>query len=107
MNTYSLSQSELDEINHLSNKIDNNTAHLEEYERYESLLLSAGLTKGQIRSKMNNYGYLNYQQYLEARANAVTKEHRKVVNVSIVAGLVVLSTLVMILIARGSLAIKE
>lgn len=102
-----ISQSERDSINYLSYKIDIGTANINDYVEYEKLLIKAGLTKDQIRAKMTANGFLSYQQYLDARNSAKTKEQKYVVNVIVVAGLVVLSAILGLLVATGKLVINE
>lgn len=105
MNT--ITQYERDMIDYLSHKIDNNTAILEEYNHYEQLLLKAGLTQEQIRAKMTANGIRSYNQYLDERKSATTREQKNVVEVIIVAGLVVLSAIIGLLVITGKLIISD
>ena len=105
MNT--ISQSERDTIEYLSYKIDTNTAVIDDYYQYEKLLLKAGLTQEQIRSKLTANGFKSYNQYIDARKSATTREQRNIVEVVVVAGLVVLSAIIGLLVITGKLIISD
>ncbi len=102
-----ISQSERDIINYLSEKIDSGTAVLEDYTRYEQLLIKAGLTQEQIRAKLTANGFKTFNQYLDTRKSPKNKKEREVVEVIIVAGLVVLSAIIGLLIMTGKLVISD
>ncbi|PWK27046.1 hypothetical protein LV89_01858 [Arcicella aurantiaca] len=88
-------------------KIDTNKAVLDDYYQYEKLLLKAGLTQEQIRAKLTEHGFNSYNQYIDARKTATTREQRNVVEVAVVAGLVVLSAIIGFLIITGKLIISD
>lgn len=102
-----ISQSDINEIEIISQKIDKNKAVLEDYEKYESLLLQAGIEKDEITGSMRRYGFQNYKEYLEAREKPLNKEENKVVNVRIVAALVVMSAIISLYIAYGKILVSD
>jgi hypothetical protein len=95
-----ISISELEEMESLSIQIDNDSTKVEDYKRYEELLLKTGLELTEIRRKMNKYGYSTYEDYIRAKKNPRTNEERKIVNIKIVAGLVVLFAIAMYMIVK-------
>lgn len=103
----SLTQEEKNRIDFLSEKIDNNTAIVNEYEEYEALLIKAGFSREQITAKLRRYGYYNYKDYYDARKDPKTKAERNIVEIVIVAGLVVLSVVIGSLIVTGRIILNK
>jgi hypothetical protein len=95
-----ITKQQLDEIELLSMKIDNNSMDIEDYKRYEELLLFAGMKQSDIREKMNKYNYSSYEEYLRAKKNPRNKEEEKIVNIKIVSGLVVLFAVLLFFMAK-------
>jgi hypothetical protein len=107
MNTITILQNDYDAVQSISQKIDNGTAVLADYKEYEDLLIKAGFTQLEIRSKMTEGGFYNYEELLKAKENPLTRQQRKWINVSIVAGLVVLSAVLGYWVAKGIVRITN
>ena len=89
--TFDVTLQEVKEIQLLSDKIDIGTAELKDYLRHEELLVKAGYNILDIRKKMYQYGYMNYEDYLEARKNPIDRQQKKAVSIYVVAGIVAFS----------------
>jgi len=74
------------ELENLTQKIEQNSANLEDYQRYELLLKKGGLTTTYIYSYLNRAGFNNWNELIAARKN---KENKKEVsNATVVGGLI-------------------
>jgi hypothetical protein len=73
------------ELEVLTQKIENNTAELKDYKRYELLLEQGGLTTQYIFSYLNRAGFKNWNELIEARKD---KEKRKSSNAIVVGGII-------------------
>ena len=96
-----VNSAEITEIQLLSEKIDKDLAELVDYKRYEQLLIKAGFEENRVRSKMHQYGYFSYEEYLNAKAKATTREQRKIFDVFITSSFVVLFAILLYWIASG------
>jgi len=76
----------LNELEVLTQRIEQNTATLTDYKRYEMLLLNGGLTHSYIFSYLNRAGFNTWEDFVLARRN---KEMRnKDVEGAVVGGLI-------------------
>ncbi|MBE7635122.1 hypothetical protein F7642_12385 [Tenacibaculum finnmarkense genomovar ulcerans] len=75
------------ELEVLTQKIENNTAELNDYKRYELLLEKGGLNSEYIFSYLNRAGFNNWNQLIEARKNKEKKETSNAVVVGSIIGL--------------------
>lgn len=73
------------ELEQLTHKIENNTATLQDYERYEVLLLQGGLPREYIYSYLRRAGFNSWEEFLAARKN---KARREMISGAIIGGLV-------------------
>lgn len=74
------------ELELLSRKIENNSATLEDYKRYEALLRNGGLSHDYIFLNLNRAGFNTWEEFLLARQ---AKEKRKSnIEAGVVGGLV-------------------
>jgi hypothetical protein len=55
------------ELESLANKIENNTANLADYRRYEQLLANAGLPRTYIFSYVKRAGFSSWEEFIKAR----------------------------------------
>ncbi len=102
-----ISEIEINEMEMLSNKIDKDTAILDDFKRYEELLIKAGFEQSRIRARMNQYGFFSYEEYVEAKSKVTTREQRKIFKVIITSSLVVLFAVVLFWIASGIITKKS
>lgn len=58
---------EFDELEMLTNKIEKNTATLDDYKRYEHLLLKGGLSQEYIYSYLKRAGFSSWEDFVSAR----------------------------------------
>jgi hypothetical protein len=75
----------INELELLSNKIEQNTATLDDYRRYELLLLNGGLSHDYIYSYLNRVGFNTWEDFISARQQ---KERDKNIEASVVGGLI-------------------
>lgn len=74
------------ELEVLTQRIEKNSANLEDYQRYELLLTKGGLTTEYIYSYLNRAGFNNWNELIIARKN---KENKKeVTNATVVGGII-------------------
>ncbi len=102
-----IEKSKVQEIESLADKIDKGTASLQDYQRYEGLLLEVGFTEDDVRAKMRQNGFRSYEEYLKAREKASTYEQKRITDAIIVASLVALSMAILLWIAQGFLKQKD
>lgn len=55
------------ELELLSQKIEKNTATIDDYKRYETLLLNGGLSHNYIFSYLNRAGFRTWEEFVSAR----------------------------------------
>lgn len=75
------------ELEVLTQRIENNTAELKDYSRYEFLLQQGGLTSQYIFSYLNRAGFSNWNELIEARKNIEKEETSNAVVVGGIVGL--------------------
>ncbi len=75
----------LSELELLSQKIENNSALLEDYKRYEALLLNGGLSHDYIFLNLNKAGFNTWEEFVQARKK---KERDKDIEAGIVGTLI-------------------
>ena len=74
------------ELEILTQKIEQNSADLEDYQRYELLLKKGGLSTEYIYSYLNRAGFNNWNELINARKN---KENKKeLTNATVVGGII-------------------
>lgn len=73
------------ELEILTQKIEQNTANLEDYNRYETILLQGGLSSDYIHSYLNRAGFSNWSELVIARRN---KEIEKSNNAGVIGAIV-------------------
>ncbi len=73
------------ELEVLTQKIENNTAELVDYKRYEFILEKGGLSTEYIYSYLNRAGFNNWNDLILARKD---KEKKKTSNAVVVGGLI-------------------
>ena len=74
------------ELEILTQKIEQNSADLEDYQRYELLLKKGGLSTEYIYSYLNRAGFNNWSELINARKN---KENKKeLTNATVVGGII-------------------
>jgi len=56
-----------EELEVLTHKIENNTAELHDYRRYEYILKQGGLSQNYIYSYLNRAGFSSWEELVEAR----------------------------------------
>ena len=91
-----------DEIERLSKKIEQNTATIKEYYRYEELLLRVGLPKESITENLDKANYKSWEDLMSARSK-VGKLREENLKASVVGGIVGLA----LAIALAYLFIKQ
>lgn len=55
------------ELENLAGKIENNTANLADYRRYEQILTNAGLPRTYIFSYIKRAGFFSWEEFIKAR----------------------------------------
>jgi hypothetical protein len=73
------------ELENITQKIEQDTATLSDYQRYELLLLQGGLTKEYIYSYLNKAGFNSWQEFIDARKD---KEKKELVGAVTIGGLI-------------------
>ena len=74
------------ELEVLTQRIEQNSANLEDYQRYEFLLKKGGLSKDYIYSYLNRAGFNNWNELINARKE---KENKKeLTNATVVGGII-------------------
>ena len=73
------------ELELLTQKIESNTANLNDYQRYEILLENGGLSKEYIYSYLNRAGFNSWDELINARKE---KERVKDNNAKLIGGIV-------------------
>ncbi|WP_340200952.1 hypothetical protein [Ascidiimonas sp. W6] len=73
------------ELELLTQKIESNTADLNDYQRYEILLQNGGLAREYIYSYLNRAGFSNWNELINARQE---KERAKDNNAKLIGGIV-------------------
>jgi hypothetical protein len=73
------------ELEILTRKIEQNTATLDDYNRYETILLQGGLSSDYIHSYLIRAGFSNWNDLVLARRN---KEQEKSQNAGVIGALV-------------------
>ncbi|MEP2936864.1 MAG: hypothetical protein ABJM06_00620 [Gilvibacter sp.] len=74
-----------DELEVLTQKIENNTANLDDYNRYESILLQGGLSLDYIHSYLNRAGFRDWNDLVLARRS---KEVEKSTNAGVIGAII-------------------
>lgn len=74
-----------DELEALTQKIENNSARLEDYKRYEGLLEKGGLSTEYIYSYLNRAGFNNWDELINARKG---REKKETSNAVVIGGLI-------------------
>ena len=69
----------------LSNKIERNTATLDDYKEYEHILLNSGLKREYIYTFINKAGFNNWEEFLKARKS---KQNEKNIGTAVIGGIV-------------------
>ncbi|WP_299836428.1 hypothetical protein [uncultured Tenacibaculum sp.] len=80
-----LANSKYSELELLTQKIESNTADLNDYQRYEILLQNGGLSREYIYSYLNRAGFNNWNDLINARKE---KERAKDNNAKLIGGIV-------------------
>ena len=62
------------ELEELTQRIEDNTATLRDYQRYESLLLHAGVPREYIYSYLTRAGFDSWEAFVEARQSKMWNE---------------------------------
>ena len=75
----------MNELELLSKKIESNSADLNDYKRYENILLNSGLNKSFIYDFLNQAGFQNWEQFVSARKD---KEKEKNIGTAIIGGII-------------------
>jgi hypothetical protein len=73
------------ELELLSKKIEKNTANLDDYKSYETLLLKGGLTHDYIFSYLNRAGFNSWEDFVIARNK---KQNNKDNEATLVGGII-------------------
>ena len=73
------------ELEVLTNKIEDNSADLDDYKKYESLLNQGGLSIEFIHSHLNKAGFNNWNELIEARKS---KERKETSNAMVIGALI-------------------
>ena len=61
------------ELESLTKKIEQNTANLEDYKRYEVLLTSGGVNHNYIFTYLNKAGFRGWEEFIAARQKKQTE----------------------------------
>ena len=61
--------SSYNELEQLTELIENNKASLENYKRYEQILINGGLSRNFIFSYLNRAGFNSWEEFVSARQN--------------------------------------
>lgn len=80
-----MSNIQISELELLSNKIEANTATLDDYKKYEFILLNSGLTKDYIYTFLNRAGFNNWEEFVLARTD---KQKEKNIGTAIIGGII-------------------
>ena len=102
-----ITKAEREVIGYISEKIDKGTANVLEYDRYEELLLKAGVSLKEVRTEMYAHGFETSSQYYNARLRPANKNEREIVEIKIVASLVVLNSILDLLVSAGQVEIVD
>ena len=77
-----INNNELNELKILSDKIRYNTANIDDYKRYEELLLKGGFTKERLNNKIQNIS--SWDKFLYDRKFATTPKDIENINKSLI-----------------------
>lgn len=75
----------ISELELLSKKIETNSASLDDYKRYEGILLNSGLNKSYIYNFLNQAGFNTWEEFALARKD---KEKEKNIGTAIIGGII-------------------
>jgi hypothetical protein len=65
------------ELEQLTKLIENNRASLENYKRYEQILINGGLSRDFIFSYLNRAGFNSWEEFVNARQNKESEVKEK------------------------------
>jgi hypothetical protein len=65
------------ELEQLTELIENNRASLENYKRYEQILINGGLSRDFIFSYLNRAGFNSWEEFVNARQNKESEVKEK------------------------------
>jgi hypothetical protein len=65
------------ELEQLTELIENNSASLENYKRYEQILINGGLSRDFIFSYLNRAGFNSWEEFVNARQNKESEVKEK------------------------------
>ncbi len=75
------------ELEALTFRIDNNSASLDDYKRYELLLVNAGLPKQYMYDYLRRAGFSNWDDFVKAR-KVKEKTHQENIESTVVGGII-------------------
>jgi hypothetical protein len=75
------------ELESLTFRIDNNSASLDDYKRYELLLVNAGLPKHYIYDYLRRAGFSNWDDFVRAR-KIKEQSHQENLETAVVGGII-------------------
>ena len=81
------------ELEALTQKIEQNTASLEDYKRYETILTSGGLSHAYIFSYLNRAGFRTWEEFISARKKKTTEANTVGTLIGLGLGLLLLAAL--------------
>jgi hypothetical protein len=102
-----LKKEDVASIEAISKKIRAGSAEVFEYQEYEQLLELAGISEFEIREKMLQNGYRDYETYVQARKSATTYEQKRILTAVIAASLAAFALFIVYLIATNYINEKE
>ena len=82
-----INRSLYNELESLTYRIDINSATLDDYRKYESLLVNAGLPKEYIYNYLRRAGFTNWDDLVKAR-KIKEKTHQENVETAVVGGII-------------------
>jgi len=80
-----MNKKNIQQLEILSNKIERNTATLDDYKEYEHILLNSGLKRDYIYAFINKAGFNTWEEFVNARKN---KQKEKNIGTAIIGGVV-------------------
>jgi hypothetical protein len=91
-----INQANIDQIRLLQDRIKKNIATIEDYNAYQTLLISFGRTESDFKQYLAKESLMTYDELIKERAKFVQRKRDKDIETVVVAGLIALGLAVII-----------